>query len=170
MKLRGEWLRHYKVLMGFFFFDYLSTVYYCTDPAQEGNPIARPLMIAVGDISLGMTTFIISYSILLYGAMLFFSYVTENAKKQEDQTQYNRLEKLNSIFFPVLAGADFGLGATSWFWYIPPFIKMAIGTFLYLYLDTVWIRKVNKSFPRAHARARAARKVYARTQRSRFPD
>lgn len=141
MRLKEKWLRQYIVLIGFFFFDYLSTVYHCTDPAQEWNPIAKPLMIAVGDIFLGMTIFIISYSILWYGAMLYFSYVTENAKRQEDQSWYYKLKKFDSVFFPVFAGFDFGFGATSWFWHIPLFYKMAIGTFLYLFLDNVWIRK-----------------------------
>jgi len=141
MILRGKWFRQYIVLMGFFFFDYLSTIYHCTDPAQEWNPIARPLMIAVDDIFLGMTIFIISYSILWYGAMLLFSYVTENAKKQGDQPWYNVLEKFNSVFFPVFAGIDFGFGATSWFWHSPLSIKIAIGTLLYLFLDNAWIKK-----------------------------
>ena len=140
-QLKGKWIRQYIVLVSFYVFDYISTTYYCKNPNEEWNPIARFLMILLNDVKVGMTAFLIIIAILWYIVLIPISQIIENAKKNEDKTWYNRFVFTNFVVFSSIAGWDFGFGASSWFWHIPVFYRMLVGSLLYVTLYFLWINR-----------------------------
>jgi len=57
LMLHGRWFRQFKIIISFYFFDYLSTIYHCKNPLDEWSPVAKCLMIFFNNITFGMTVF-----------------------------------------------------------------------------------------------------------------
>jgi len=58
LRLKGMRLRQYIVVMGFYFFDYLSTLVHIKTPNQESIMIPRFFMEFFNHIFIGLTTFL----------------------------------------------------------------------------------------------------------------
>ena len=140
LRLTGKWIRQYFVIMGFYFFDYLSTLYHIDKPSQEWNFIARHLMIYFNDIFIGMTAFIIILSLFFYLLHILWSSIIEKAKI-ENPKKWKRLTGYNLFIASSLCSLDFGIAATSWFWHISVNIKMLFGFAIYYLIYNFWISK-----------------------------
>ena len=127
MKLNGKRLRQYKVLMMFLLFDVISTLIFIKDPYEEISYIPRYFMIYFNNNYLGLITYYISLSIVLYYVIASLS----NLELLSDNAFH--------YFFMILCAYDFGYAATSWFWKIYMPIKVLIGGIFYLLIDKYWI-------------------------------
>ncbi|TFH13095.1 hypothetical protein E4H04_12575 [Candidatus Bathyarchaeota archaeon] len=138
IKLTGKWFRQYIVIMSFYFFDYLSTIYNIQKPSQEWNRIARFLMIYFDSTFIGMTLFFFGLALGYYAIHIWWSGKIE-ITKQETGKELNMLLKINFIGSSFICSSEFGFAATSWFWRFPVFYKMLLGFLLYYLIDKYWI-------------------------------
>lgn len=143
MHVESRWKRVYLVIMAFYVFDYISTFLYCSNPDEEGGPIARFLMKITNSVPIGLTLNISIWAV--FWAMIFFK-VYPYLLKSIQESQWGKYTKAFEIlmfisvgYFPAL---DF-VAATSWYWYIPQIYRAFIGLTLYL-VSLIWVRPLEK--------------------------
>lgn len=156
--LQGRWRKQFMLISGFFFFDYVSTTFFCKNPHDEWNIIARTFMINFKSIPIGTTMFFLLTCTMWYLVIFMISWFTNHVKEQGMSSFYRLLDLCNFIVFAFVAGWDFGFGATSWFWHIPLFYRALVGSVIYLAIYLFWIDRRNvfkKGVRISDARARA---------------
>jgi hypothetical protein len=121
------WRVRFSILFGFVVFDLLSTRFFITALAEEGNSYARFLMQTFG-ISAGLILFSMAIAGILALILYLSKFVTTNRK---GSTALIIVLALDIGFAWCVAGMHF-IGGTSWFWLAPEFIRGLMGAGLYL--------------------------------------
>jgi hypothetical protein len=124
---KSLWAIRFSILFGFVTFDLLSTRYFITALAEEGNSYARFLM-----QEFGISTGLVLFSMAIAGILALVLYLSKIVVANRKGTAGLIIALILDLGFGwFVAGMHF-IGGTSWFWLAPEIVRGLMGAGLYL--------------------------------------
>ncbi len=138
--MKSSWILRFSILFGFVIFDLLSTRFFISGLAEEGNSYARALMQTFG-ISFGLVLFSMIIGSILAAILLLSKFIMANLK---GAIGLIIILALDLCFAWFVAGMHF-VGGTSWFWLAPEIVREVMGAGLYLIsFYSIWLAVGNR--------------------------
>jgi hypothetical protein len=136
----NHWRKRVAIVFAFVFFDYVSTLAFCSAPHEEANVYARVFMEIFGILP-GLTLFVLIINLPIYVVLSIDSHVIKLPYK------FGFLAEIfvDGIFAWYIAGLHFS-GGTSWFWCAPDSIRQIIGTAIYFALSILLVKPYKPQF------------------------
>jgi len=136
-------MRIYGIYVGFYVFDYFSTLLHCSDPSEEGGFLPYLLMQLTGSVSIGLTLNLLIMTVFWFLFFHNFAPIVIRFIQESPLSKYRKAFETSMFvilgFFPSI---DFA-AATSWYWQASVLYPLTIGLTIYIVLLFVWVKPLN---------------------------